>query len=88
MKHTDYQQDINFIRLEYENKFALKVETLKQKRKELHISQTQIATMAKCSLRKVQMFENHQSLDAFLLYVYQKHLETTKEFSTLATYNN
>ena len=52
----------------------MKVESLKEKRKNLRISQYEIARQAKCSLRKVQLFENHKSLDAFLLYVYGKTL--------------
>lgn len=54
--------------------FYSKVQKLVQKRKNLHISQTEISRVTNVSLRKIQMFENYKSNDAYLLYCYKEIL--------------
>lgn len=60
------------MKLKYENDFAMKVSKLKAMRKNLHIPQREVASNAGCSLRKVQLFETHKCLDAYLFFVYQE----------------
>ena len=54
--------------------FYSKVQILVELRKKLHISQSEIARVTDVSLRKIQMFENYKSNDAYLLYCYKEIL--------------
>ena len=71
MKQITNQQ---LIRLDYEQMFAAKVKRLVEMRKKLRINQTELASFCSCSLRKIQLFETHRSMDAFLLYAYKQKL--------------
>ena len=59
----------------YTLKFYNKVQKLVEQRKELHISQTEIARVGEVSLRKVQMFENYNSLDYYMIWLYKQILK-------------
>ena len=54
--------------------FYSKVQILVELRKKLCISQSEIARVTDVSLRKIQMFENYKSNDAYLIYCYKKIL--------------
>ena len=54
--------------------FYSKVQILVELRKKLCISQSEIARVTDVSLRKIQMFENYKSNDAYLLYCYKEIL--------------
>jgi predicted transcriptional regulator len=66
------------IRTDYEQLFAFKVVDLVKMRKKLRVRQYELARVAECSLRKIQLFENHKCFDAYLLYVYKIVLSIEK----------
>lgn len=60
---------------QYEIQALSRVQKLTQKRKNLHITQIELAFKFEVSLRTIQNFENYQSLNnAYLFWAYENYL--------------
>lgn len=69
---TAVKQDFKTI---YLLRFYNQVQELVEKRKLLRVSQKEIARITEVSERKIQMFENYNCTDHYLLFCYQQILK-------------
>jgi len=67
------KNSINEIFEEYKFKFWVKVDSLTQQRRQ-NFTQTEMAQKLKVSLKKIQMFEKFECLDAYLIFGYKRIL--------------